>query len=323
MMQPRSDFADMPELDYEGWRDALRPKWGRYNPEAMDRRTFIGRARSRSLYGFAAIDLGCNAHRVERTQRDVRLDGVDHYFVLFQVAGGSTIIQNDRVVQLSVGDAALVDSVRPGTHVSEERCGQWISLQLPRQSLSSHLGFDAQGGVLGRGETAAGRMFFDLVRDADTGDGSTSSPADFYMQLAVYDLIGALFAPTDAAPGSLHANKLFTRICGVVRDRFAEPAFGPCEVAAEAGISLRYLQKFFTARGTTCTHFINSVRLDHAARLLHRRATLNTSQPISEIAYDSGFSDYTHFARIFRRRFGHTPGVHAGKPLRSKALPYR
>src|SRR5258708_19941792 len=149
MIQPRSDFADMPELDYEGWRDALRPKWGRYNPEAVNRKAFIGRARSRSLYGFVAIDLGCNTHRVERTQRDVRLDGVDHYFVLFQVAGGSTIIQNDRVLHLSVGDAALVDSVRPGTHVSEERCGQWISLQLPRQSLASHLGFDAQGGVWG------------------------------------------------------------------------------------------------------------------------------------------------------------------------------
>jgi AraC family transcriptional activator of tynA and feaB len=130
------------------------------------------------------------------------------------------------------------------------------------------------------------------------------------MQLVIYDLLGALFAPHDPVPASLPADKLFTRICGVVRDRFAEPEFGPCEVAAEAGISLRYLQKFFTARGTTCTHFINSVRLGHAARLLHRRATLNTSQPISEIAYDSGFSDYTYFARIFRCRFGHSPGAH-------------
>jgi AraC-like DNA-binding protein len=322
MMQPRSDFADLPELDYEGWRNALRPKWGRYSPEAVDRRAFIGRARSRSLCGFVAIDLGCNAHRVERTQRDVRLDGVDHCFVLFQVAGGSTIIQNDRVVQLSVGDAALVDSARPGTHISEERCGQWTSLQLPRQSLASHLGFDAQGGVLGRGETAAGRMLFELVRDADTGDGSTSSPADFYMQLAVHDLIGALFAPSDPVPSLLHADKLFKRICHIIKDHFGDPAFGPCEVAAEAGISLRYLQKFFTARGTTCTHFINSVRLDHAAYLLHRRATLNTGQPISGIAYDSGVSDYTHFARIFRRRFGHSPGAHAGTPLRSGAPPY-
>jgi hypothetical protein len=100
------------------------------------------------------------------------------------------------------------------------------------------------------------------------GDGSTSAPADFYMQLAVHDLIGALFAPSDPVPGFLHADKLFKRICHIIRDHFADLAFGPCEVAAEAGISLRYLQKFFTARGTTCTHFINSVRLDHAARLL-------------------------------------------------------
>ena len=54
------------------------------------------------------MDLGCNAHRVVRIQRDVGIDGMDHYFVVFQVVGGSTIIQNDRAVQLAVGDAALV-----------------------------------------------------------------------------------------------------------------------------------------------------------------------------------------------------------------------
>jgi AraC family transcriptional regulator, positive regulator of tynA and feaB len=170
-------------------------------------------------------------------------------------------------------------------------------------------------------------MLFDLVRDADTGDESTFSTAESYMQLAVYDLLDALFTPSDPVPVSLHTDKLFKRICDIIRDHFANSAFGPHEVATEAGISLRYLQKFFTARGTTCTHFINSVRLDHAARLLHRRATLNTCQPIVEIAYDSGFSDYTYFARIFRRRFGHTPGAHAGgapagSPLRSEAPPY-
>src|SRR6202043_4295634 len=104
------------------------------------------------------------------------------------------------------------------------------------------------------------------------------------MQLAVYDLVGALFAPSDPWPLSRHADKLFTRICGVIKDRFADPDFGPCEVAAEVGISLRYLQKLFTARSSTCTELIHSVRLDHAARLLDRRRLLNTSQPISEIA---------------------------------------
>src|SRR5262249_40975678 len=110
---------------------------------------------------------------------------------------------------------------------------------------------------------------------------------------------------------SRHADKLFARIRGVVKDGFADPDFSPRDVAAAAGISLRYLQKLFTTRGSTCSDFIYSLRLDHAARLLHRRASLRTKQPLNEIAYISGFRDYTHFARKFRCRFGHAPGAAA------------
>ena len=99
----------------------------------------------------------------------------------------------------------------------------------------------------------------------------------------------------------------------MIKDGFSDPDFGPVEVAAEAGISLRYLQKLFTERGSTCSEFIYSLRLGYAARLLHRRAFLATKQPVSEIAYASGFRDYTNFARKFRRRFGHTPGSHSGE----------
>jgi AraC-like DNA-binding protein len=53
--------------------------------------------------------------------------------------------------------------------------------------------------------------------------------------------------------------------------------------------------------------------LEHAAQLLHRRALLGTSQSLSEIGYACGFSDYTHFARKFRYRFGHAPGVHSAE----------
>src|SRR6202023_1254961 len=63
-----------------------------------------------------------------------------------------------------------------------------------------------------------------------------------------------------------------------------------------------------TERGSTCSEFIYSLRWDHAARRCHRRASLGTGQPLSEIAYACGFRDYTHFARKFRRRFGYPPG---------------
>ena len=128
------------------------------------------------------------------------------------------------------------------------------------------------------------------------------------MHLVVYDLLGALFAPP-APLGSRHNNKLFMRVCGIIKDRFADPGISPREVAAEAGISLRYLQKLFTVRGSTCGHHICSARLDHAARLIERRALMKTGQPLSDIAYACGFRDYTHFARGFRRRFGTAPGA--------------
>jgi AraC family transcriptional regulator, positive regulator of tynA and feaB len=51
-MNPSSDLLSTPELDYEGWKDALRPDWGRYNPEAIKLETFAGRVRHRSVCGF-------------------------------------------------------------------------------------------------------------------------------------------------------------------------------------------------------------------------------------------------------------------------------
>jgi len=309
MMHPGSDFLSTPELSYEGWRDAIRQQWGWYDPKAIEHKAFAGRAKSRGVCGFAGMDITCNAPRVERTQRDVRLDDMDHFYVVFEIAGRSTVVQNDCAVTLGVGDATLVDSARPVTYVNDGAYGQFFSLALPRRLLASHLGFEPRLCSYGRGNTRAGRLLFQLVLDAVEDEDARSGPGRAYMPLAVYDLLGAQFAPPDPMP--FYSTRLFDRVCNIIRDRFSDPGLGPCEVAAEAGISLRYLQKLFTARNSTCTNFIHSVRLDHAVRLLQRRASLNTRQSINEIAYASGYGDYTHFARKFRRRFGHAPGAHA------------
>jgi AraC family transcriptional regulator, positive regulator of tynA and feaB len=322
LIHQNGDSLDTPRLDFEAWRALLRSNCGG-EVEVTEPNAFAGWMRPLSVSGLAAaavkiqwedvaVSLGRHVHRVERNYRDVRRDGVDHHLVIFQVAGQSALSQNDQTVQLAAGDVAIVDATRPVAYSANCRSVQWLTLRLPRQSVLSHLGFELRGG-LGRYGTRAGRLLFDLVRDADKGDGSESSRADSYMQLAVYDLVGALFAPLDSEPLSRHTDKLFARIRGIIDDHFADPDFGPCELAAEAGISLRYVQKLCTARGTTCSEFIYSLRLDHAARLVHRRAVLGASRPLNDIAYACGFRDYTHFARKFRQRFGCAPGAHARK----------
>jgi AraC family transcriptional regulator, positive regulator of tynA and feaB len=298
-------------MDYGAWSALLRSLCGRHNLVDVDQNSFSGWLRALSVCGLTAVDLCCNAHRFERTHRDVRLDDLDHYKAVFQVAGHSTIYQNDQCVQLAVGDVALVDAARPMMCVSDDARVRRLSIHLPRRSFVCHLGFEPQGGACSRSGAPAGRLLYKVVLDALKGAGSESPPVDSYMQLAVYDLLGAVFAPSDPPPSSHHAHKLLMRIRGLINDRFTDPDFGPPEAASEAGISLRYLQKLFTQRGFTCTEFIYSLRLNHAARLLDRRMLLNTREPISAIAYSCGFHDYTHFARKFRRRFGYSPGAHS------------
>jgi hypothetical protein len=93
-------------LDYEAWRDLLRSMCGRYYSEGIEPNAFAGWVRPVTTRGFTALDIGCNAHQVERTYRDVRLDGADHYFTLFQASGQSAMIHKDQAVRLAVGDVA-------------------------------------------------------------------------------------------------------------------------------------------------------------------------------------------------------------------------
>jgi AraC family transcriptional activator of tynA and feaB len=311
-MDSIGDFLSTPSLDYEAWRDVVRSICGRYTPGTIEPMTFLGRARARNICGFRTVDLSVNAHSLERTHQDVRVDARDHYYALFQISGRSRILQNDRNLELTIGDIALVDAARPVTYVSAKAGGSWwASLQLPRRSLVCHLGLEPQCPTH-RSGAAAARCLRQLLQDGVENEPSMSDSGSLYMRLAFYDLLGALFAPSHPEDTSLHTDKLFARVCDIIKANFANPEFGPCNVAIEAGISLRYLQKLFTARNATCSHCINSVRLDHAACLLERRSFLKTNQPISEIAYASGFGDYTNFNRRFRRRFGHTPAAHAG-----------
>jgi AraC family transcriptional regulator, positive regulator of tynA and feaB len=306
----QADFVSMPQLDYEAWRHKVQEVCARYNPGGIQPGAFRGWIRPIDVCGFKAIDAGCNAPRIERDHRDVRLDGADDYFVLFRLRGEALMKQGEQALRLAAGDVVLVDATRPVKFLHEE---PWhnFALKLPRQELVAHLGFDPQGGLVRPSETPAGRLLFELFQSANQEPALESWSA--YMQLTVFDLVGALFAPTDQSSGLRHTDRLFARVRGVIKEGFVDPNFGPAEVAARTGISLRYLQKLFTQRGLTCNEFIYSLRLDHAARLLSRRNSLRSGQSLSEIACACGFIDYTHFARKFRYRFGHAPGAHSTK----------
>jgi AraC-like DNA-binding protein len=77
------------------------------------------------------------------------------------------------------------------------------------------------------------------------------------------------------------------------------------QLAAQQGISPRYVQMLFEEQGTTFSDFVLERRLDAAWRMLTspRHATWS----IAVIAFEAGFSDLSHFNRRFKRRYLMTP----------------
>ena len=75
-------------------------------------------------------------------------------------------------------------------------------------------------------------------------------------------------------------------------------------------ISPRCVQRLLEMSGTSFTEQVNELRLQRAYILLARES----KSRISDIALQAGFSDISHFNRLFRSRFGDTPkGVRAPK----------
>jgi AraC family transcriptional regulator, positive regulator of tynA and feaB len=142
-------FLGEPQLDYSAWRELLQKICGRHNPEGIEHDAFTGWIRPIEVCGFKALETGCNAGRIERDYRDVRLDYADHYFILFPLRGQSLMTQNERATRLGVGDVALVDTTRPVKLFAENNSeGPWrnLAINLPRRELAAHLGFEPPGG---------------------------------------------------------------------------------------------------------------------------------------------------------------------------------
>lgn len=75
------------------------------------------------------------------------------------------------------------------------------------------------------------------------------------------------------------------------------------ELADAVGLSLRQLERLFASNlDMTINQYIVKLRLDRA-RILIRQTTL----PLGEIAVASGFSNFSHFSRVYKRQFGSSP----------------
>ena len=103
---------------------------------------------------------------------------------------------------------------------------------------------------------------------------------------------------------SPHKDPFLNRIREVIGEHVAEESFGVAELAEEMSMSRStLLRKVKGLTGVSVAIFIRQQRLHYAKEMLH-----DSSLTISEVAFKSGFSSSSYFAKCFREEYGYTPG---------------
>jgi len=143
-------------------------------------------------------------------------------------------------------------------------------------------------------------MFGELWRNLDAMPSEYHPPA---MSIAK-DAVSQALRATSRLREQRSGLTLFDRVVAYIEQSFDDPDLSPASTAAALGISLRYLHLLFAQRGHTAAGWIRERRLAYC-----REALMNVDSGLSvtEVALQAGFTDPSHFSRVFRHRFGVAP----------------
>jgi AraC-like DNA-binding protein len=271
----------------------------------------------KQLPGLNIVWARSSAVRASRT-RALLADGKDGFAFQWSASPGFGE-RRGRELTLEPNDGILIACCEPGI-LALPRAGAVVSLTFPS---------DAMGPLVrditdyaGRPVPAASPALRLLAGYVEVLRREAAAAPPELQRLAVahvYDLVALALGAGRGAAEIADRDGVRAAHLAAIQNDIAENAHKDISIEALAArhqLSPRHVQRLFEESGTTFTEFVRDARLERARNLLlsprcqHRR--------ISDIAFEVGFRDLSHFNRWFRARFGLSPSDlrNAGAELR-------
>lgn len=262
---------------------------------------------SLTKFQFGPIDLNfvdTDPQEVWRTRAAIARSRENFFYLLYMHDGHMGVAQRGREAVIAPSHCLLVDSREPYRFSLPDR-NRCLSVQIPQHWLRTWLPHPEDAAVISLAEhsrwgatlsSALGNLHRDTLDRIALPFG------------VVADQIGAMLALAAGTQGSAmprHSASLLGRLTRTIAEQSTDPTLDPASVAAEHGISKRYLHLVMAQGGTSFRAALIEARLERGKVLLEDRRFDRVS--IADIAWRSGFSNPSHFARRFRQRFGTSP----------------
>jgi AraC-like DNA-binding protein len=246
-------------------------------------------------------------------------DGDDSLLILLFQSGAAYQTQCKDDQKVEAGDAVIGDCGYPG-EINVTRESRFWSLRVPRHrimALLPHVGRFA-GTRLER-DPVARRLLFGYLSGTLTVDLNGGGRASHLFGEQIIDLVAlATGAKGEAGEIAEQRGVRAVRLAAILRmiaQQFGNPGLSAAAIAAQLGITPRYVHLLLEATGCSFAQHLLDQRLEQAAALL--RDPGRQGERITAIARQTGFADLSHFNRAFRRRFGDTPSGVRGTAFRN------
>ena len=278
------------------------------SPRAMD---FSLTAHLNTVAGFPLFDINVHQSGYARGVPGFSCEGAlrHRYFALWQAKGVSVARQAGKIFTLRPGQWVVFQTglpcsfnVRDGARV--------LGVMLPegRDTRADWAELIGSGGCLlppsEDGDMAA-TLFFEALGRSMPLEGRVQKSLEGLVVNLLDSALQQSAVSRPLADGCRGVSVKLQQAKALIAEQLENPELSPELIGKAIGVSRRGLYLMFSDVGETPMGCIRTLRLDAAAKRL--RSSSSEIDTISKVALDLGFSDPSHFSRLFRMRFGLTP----------------
>lgn len=291
------------------WDNALWQVMGGLRSSMINDTPFFGRARFQAAGHVKLCELSSSPVTVVRDAPGARREDRGFLKIAVQLSGRSAFIQSGREVMLDGVGWTFYDTSRPYRVVNFTPVHQFVLL-VPKADLHlSPIHLD-KCGTQKFGDNGGIEKIFPSYVNSILSEGKSITDEE---AAALGDVATNLLrlSITGAARGQTPVTAQETlefQVKHYIRAHVADPELSVQSIAERFGCSKRHLHRAFADSDISLSEFIWQSRLERCALALQSAACRSLS--VGEIAFNHGFSNFSHFSRAFRQYFGRTPSAY-------------